>query len=322
MIVFCAVLVSLLVLQSTAFNYGATRTRVASVASSGIRMHFEEALVGNTALATGALPSERYIATNRFKVRRNQGPKFEKRWADRKSRLAKLDGFRFFTLLRRVEEYGADYSEEGEFGNYVSFTIWENKDCFDAWRTGEAFKEAHGGGGVTDFIKLLSTALFILDGGPKPAFYDTVLPLQGEKVDFEGEDGWRTVVADGENLLNADVFMSQNRFKVAEGKELAFEQRWAKRESKLNECPGFLGFFMQRRDATKADDGYNYVASTLWKDRSAFEAWRSSQQFSGSHGSGSKDGKETTEKPMNLFLSPPKLAFYEGKLALSSPKGV
>ena len=37
----------------------------------------------------------RYIASNRFQVRNGKGPKFEKRWADRKSRLATLDGFRF-----------------------------------------------------------------------------------------------------------------------------------------------------------------------------------------------------------------------------------
>jgi hypothetical protein len=48
---------------------------------------------------------------------------------------------------------------------------------FDAWRTGEAFKEAHGGGGMSDFFKLLGTALFILDGAPKPAFYAGDSPL-------------------------------------------------------------------------------------------------------------------------------------------------
>jgi hypothetical protein len=36
----------------------------------------------------------------------------------------------------------------------------------------DAFKEAHGGGGLSGFVGLLTTALFILDGGPKPAFYD------------------------------------------------------------------------------------------------------------------------------------------------------
>ena len=53
--------------------------------------------------------------------------------------------------------------------NYISFTLWATKDDFNAWRTGEAFKEAHGGGGIVDFLKLIGTALFIIDGSPKPA---------------------------------------------------------------------------------------------------------------------------------------------------------
>ena len=61
--------------------------------------------------------------------------------------------------MKRVNDFGADYVDEGEFGNYVSFTIWQDKDCFDVWRTGDAFKEAHGGGGLTDFIQLLSTEI-------------------------------------------------------------------------------------------------------------------------------------------------------------------
>ena len=72
-------------------------------------MHFEEAVMGKTNLGTESLRAERYIATNRFNVRPNKGPKFEKRWADRKSRLAKLDGFRFFTLLKRVSLFGQRY---------------------------------------------------------------------------------------------------------------------------------------------------------------------------------------------------------------------
>jgi len=55
-------------------------------------------------------------------------------------RLSQLDGFRFFTLLKRVEAYGVKYDSDD--GNYVSFTIWEEKANFDSWRTGEAFKEA------------------------------------------------------------------------------------------------------------------------------------------------------------------------------------
>ena len=58
--------------------------------------------VGSLQLAEGQFPRERYIATNRFKVKKGAEAKFEKRWAERKSRLAELDGFRFFTIMRRV----------------------------------------------------------------------------------------------------------------------------------------------------------------------------------------------------------------------------
>ena len=122
---------------------------------------FEESVLGNTALAPDALEAQRYIASNRFKVRKDAGPKFEKRWADRKSRLADLGGFRFFTLMKKVNEDGSEV--QSEFGNYVSFTVWEKKDDFNSWRAGDAFKEAHGGGGLTGFIGLLNTALFILE---------------------------------------------------------------------------------------------------------------------------------------------------------------
>ena len=42
--------------------------------------------------------------------------------------------------MRRVSE-GRGEEEESD---YVSLTIWSNKEYFDAWRTGEAFKEAYG----------------------------------------------------------------------------------------------------------------------------------------------------------------------------------
>ena len=37
-----------------------------------------------------------------FTVRPGREAKFEKRWADRSSRLASLDGFKYFHLMRRV----------------------------------------------------------------------------------------------------------------------------------------------------------------------------------------------------------------------------
>lgn len=285
-------------------------------------MHFDEA--GSGILASDAAKGERYIATNRFKVKPNQGPKFEKRWADRKSRLSELEGFRFFTLLKRIEENGQPY--EGPDPQYISFTTWENKDNFDAWRQGDAFKEAHGGTGfaaISGFVQLLTTALFILEGGPKPAFYDGLLPVVSDASTFSPyvvKGGWRKVEADGVNFLTPDVFVAQNRFNVMEGKEVSFEKRWSERESKLKEFPGFMGFYLQRRDALKADDGYNYISSSFWKDRPSFDNWRNSQNQGEQHGSGhgSTAGGSSVGGDLN---GRPSVCFYEGKLALASPLG-
>jgi len=41
-----------------------------------VSMHFEESVMGNVDLAIGALPSQRYIASNRFKVRNGAGVSF------------------------------------------------------------------------------------------------------------------------------------------------------------------------------------------------------------------------------------------------------
>ncbi|CAM9213038.1 unnamed protein product [Heterosigma akashiwo] len=288
---------------------------------------FDEAL-DETVLADGSLERERYIACNRFKCRKNAMAKFEKRWVDRTSRLAELDGFRWFSLLKRVEYGNSDYSAEGDFGNYMSLTVWDQKENFDEWRTGEAFKEAHGGGGIGDFMKLLGTALFILDGAPKPAFYDGLLPVRAENLVPPGEQagGWRSdLVADGQSEVPADVFIAMNRFTIPDEARVAFEQRWASRESKLQELPGFLFFNMLRRDASKADDGYNYVSMTAWQDRAAFENWRTSQQFGAAHGGEKKPEGTAAAKPAGgpppMFQTPPKVAFYEGKIVLQSAMG-
>lgn len=137
---------SLLLASSNAFQ--SQSCRIGRPGMKRTTMHFEEALIGNTALTNENLPSCRYIASNRFKVKNNAGPKFEKRWAERKSRfgtkkiivafhqnisccnlrmkiirLANLNGFRFFSLFKRVQDFDADYSAEGEFGNYISLTV-------------------------------------------------------------------------------------------------------------------------------------------------------------------------------------------------------
>ena len=136
-------------------------------------------------------------------------------------------------------ETSPEHLTEGEF-NYISFTLWETKADFDAWRTGEAFKEAHGGGGIIDFMKLLGTALFILDGSPKPAFYDALLLKTNEKLLFATDNGWRNIPADGKNLLNSDVFLVHETFSVPNGKEIEFEQSFQSYLSSMNLPSGLV----------------------------------------------------------------------------------
>jgi heme-degrading monooxygenase HmoA len=121
--------------------------------------------------------AERYVVFNRFTVRDNAGPRFEKRWADRKSSLKVLDGFRFFTLLRRAD--GVSVSgrvieyEEGT-PDYMSMTIWQTKKNFNSWRTGYAFKEAHGGGSIGGFLSAMLGSMMVIKTPPTPAMWDAV----------------------------------------------------------------------------------------------------------------------------------------------------
>ena len=323
-----AVLLAVLcILNATAFQMSTPSKRYQNKISMNNAL-FEESSIGNTALTSDSLQPQRYIASNRFKVKKDAGPKFEKRWADRKSRLADLDGFRFFTLLKRVNIDGSEF--ESNLGNYVSYTVWENKDNFNTWRSGDAFKEAHGGGGLKGFIGLLTTALFILDGGPKPAFYDGLLPVVSDGAvlsNLKAENGWRKVESDGVNYLEPETFVVQNRFNVMEGKEVEFEQRWAKRESHLLEFPGFVGFYLQRRDATKADDGFNFISSAIWKDKASFFGWKERNTLP-EHGPA--PGGSPAEGPPQgpggpplggIFKGRPEIAYYEGKLTLLSSRG-
>jgi hypothetical protein len=52
------------------------------------------------------------------------------------------------------DEGGGHFAEQVDF-NYMSLTQWADKASFNAWRTGEAFKEAHGGGTLFGFVEML-----------------------------------------------------------------------------------------------------------------------------------------------------------------------
>ncbi|KAG7343692.1 monooxygenase [Nitzschia inconspicua] len=297
----------------------------------------------------GLLKRDRYVATNRFAVRSGKEAKFEQRWATRKSRLAELDGFKYFHLMRRVKlqdddsnsnddkktvVYDGGTDKESRQGNYVSFTIWQRKSDFSAWRKGDAFKEAHGGTSIGAFLSTMVNSALVLQGPPRPAFYDGLLvqSLPPKEIP-ETVDGWRNMVevADGVNTLPTECFVACNQFYVPQENAAAFEQRWAQRESKLKDCEGFVAFTMMRRDGQQKGHGTvpmdenepTYVSTTIWKDKASFDKWRSGSAFSQAHGqqSSSGGGGPPASGAQPLWSRPPQPVFYEGTLVITKEEG-
>ncbi|KAL7439899.1 hypothetical protein ACHAXH_006952 [Discostella pseudostelligera] len=283
------------------------------------------------------LKRDRYVATNRFTVRPGSSAKFEKRWADRSSRLASLEGFKYFHLMRRVAvdddvNSGIDpLANIDPFGNYVSFTIWAEKKHFNAWRTGDAFKEAHGGTSLFAFVTTMVSSAMVLKGAPKPAFYDGLLQqsIVPESIP-ETVDGWRKVEANGVDILPAECFVACNQFFVPPNNAFEFEQRWKNRTSQLKECDGFVSFSLLRRDvkakghgiAPMGEEEPTYMSCTIWRDRAAFNGWKSGMAFKEAHGSGGGDGEEKKQQPPTpLWSKSPVPVFYEGTLVISSAEG-
>ena len=96
------------------------------------------------------------------------------------------------------------------------------------------------------------------------------------------------------------MFIAMNRFRVAAGKEVDFEQGWRDRTSYLGTVPGFVRFALLRGDAQG-----EYISHSTWADRAAFEAWTRSEAFAAGHRRASLAG---------VLEGPPALALYESVL--------
>lgn len=123
------------------------------------------------------------------------------------------------------------------------------------------------------------------------------------------DGGWRKVVADGENFVAPDSFVIQNKFSVPQEKLVEFEKTFAVPQD-TSSADGFVAFYLQRRDANKPDDGYNYISSSIWKCRKDFEAWKSQDTTSGQ--------KSCPQCPSSLMV-PSKVAYFEGKMTIYGP---
>ena len=74
------------------------------------------------------VPTQRFVAFAQYLVKDLKQAAFEKTWADRKSVLGTLPGFRFFSLMRRVVYQDGDTYDHDV--NYVAVSIWDKKEDY------------------------------------------------------------------------------------------------------------------------------------------------------------------------------------------------
>jgi heme-degrading monooxygenase HmoA len=77
------------------------------------------------------------------------------------------------------------------------------------------------------------------------------------------------------------MFMAMNRFRVAPGAEVEFEEMWRRRDRHLDSTPGFVAFHLLKGPAR--NDHVLYVSHSQWRDRASFEAWTRSEAFRAAH---------------------------------------
>ncbi len=77
------------------------------------------------------------------------------------------------------------------------------------------------------------------------------------------------------------MFIAMNRFRIALGREEVFEELWRKRESYLDDVPGFKEFHLLK--GPTSEDHTLYASHSVWTSREAFEAWTESEAFVKAH---------------------------------------
>ena len=99
-----------------------------------------------------------FVAMNKFNVKEGQGEKFEEIWRTRESRLASVEGFVRFALLRGDAP-----------GEYISHSTWRDREAFVGWTQSENFAAGHRQGSL----------MGVLEGPPSVSLWQGVLEENG-----------------------------------------------------------------------------------------------------------------------------------------------
>jgi len=101
------------------------------------------------------------------------------------------------------------------------------------------------------------------------------------------------------------MFVAMNRFRIALGKEDAFVEHWRKRNSYLDEVPGFVSFNLLRAESTA--EHTLFASHTVWESEADFAAWTQSEAFRKAH-------MAAGQSPRDFYLGPPQLELFEAVL--------
>jgi heme-degrading monooxygenase HmoA len=95
-----------------------------------------------------------FVAMNRFKVNPGKEGDFETQWRERETYLEGVPGFIQFSLLK-----------SDNAGDYLSHTIWKDRQSFMDWMQSESFAKGHRQGSLAG----------ILQGPPEVSLYEAVI---------------------------------------------------------------------------------------------------------------------------------------------------
>ena len=92
-----------------------------------------------------------------------------------------------------------------------------------------------------------------------------------------------------------------NRFKIAIGRELDFEDIWKNRDTHLEAVIGFKNFNLLKGFTN--DEYTLYTSHSTWNSRSDFENWKNSEAFRKAHSGGGEH--------QGIYLGHPKFEGFE-----------
>jgi len=97
------------------------------------------------------------------------------------------------------------------------------------------------------------------------------------------------------------MFIAMNRFKIATGSENEFIDIWKKRETYLDNVPGFKEFHLLQ--GPSHDDYTLFASHSVWESREAFETWTKSEAFRKAH--------ITAGGAKGIYLGPPQFEGFD-----------